>query len=810
MSSTAGRHVVSRSSSVHWRAGGALALLLTATALGGTGCAHRLGNAKLSDSARRLGAEASAVRTVAYEEDYIDARLVYRALPRDAAERAALRLKLCEYLLGPLADLDVRAFRLRGGDSVVTDDLDRIVSSFRDALELYTPEELWNRGGLAASERERALLGRAAQIVATLFAPRGSETEVATSLLVLTTLDPKNRLWSDRLAELVPWLETGAQLSLTGAGPRGIPTPVDVLESAVAVWPAPSVVQRLADGYLRRQDRLANLLRRPLGANPGRAAIGELLLEGDTVQATAMNVAGVYLRAGQMERASAALAKVAGKPGDDPELRQLVAKAARPRADRADYLALARRFLPRIEALGGTSNDRVDLGASFEVINRATALFPEDAEVRVLASRVALLNQDVYLSLRYLEEAQPLMEKSGAAQDERAALAGELVERSFLKLRQRMGDSEHIEPATREAELLRQRADESRRRFGADRLKNRNAEIDVELARGLLNAGLVDRAEALLMRASRAEEASADIALELAKLATKRGDPRRAAELLDQALSRHEEDAPKEETIPFVELQAKLAYALGNSYELAAKGEEARKAWRVALRGWERLVAEHQRRKNVGESAEALMEAGRLSYLLGRQSEGVAKFVEAIELHEARDQSYIDSLSFLVQRGDVEAALDIYRRALARPSRTVSEYVKVYASLWIVDLTRRAGRGAEPTAEAFLRELAGRRVVLRPQRVAPWYIDLARLAIGARSYDQLVPKADTAGKKAELYFYEAMRRLAAGRSDDAHLLWNKVLETRMVEFLEFDMAARYLRSGAPTRAVAEDGASEAI
>ena len=49
-----------------------------------------------------------------------------------------------------------------------------------------------------------------------------------------------------------------------------------------------------------------------------------------------------------------------------------------------------------------------------------------------------------------------------------------------------------------------------------------------------------------------------------------------------------------------------------------------------------------------------------------------------------------------------------------------------------------------------------------------------------------------------------MRRLAEGQSDDAHALWNKVIETRMVEFLEFDMAARYLRTGAPTPAAPAD------
>ncbi len=334
----------------------------------------------------------------------------------------------------------------------------------------------------------------------------------------------------------------------------------------------------------------------------------------------------------------------------------------------------------------------------------------------MLASRVSFLTQDVFLSLRFLEEAQPLLDKAGAAREEQAALAAELLERSFLKLKQRIGDTERLGPATREADQLRQRLGENRRRFGDERLKNRNAEIDVELAKGLLNAGQVVEAEALLVRAVQSEDAGAEAAIELAKLAMKRGDPRRAADLLERELE-HQGESDGQETIPQVEIQSKLAYALGNAHEVAGRQDEARKAWRVALRGWERLMVEHLRRKNVSEGAEATMEVGRLTYLLGRQSDGVAKFVEAIEQNEARDQSYIDALSFLVQRGDVEAALDIYRRAMSRPSRTVSEYVKVYSSMWIADLTRRAGRGVEPTAEAYLRELASRRVHLRPQRV---------------------------------------------------------------------------------------------
>ena len=230
-----------------------------------SGCSGGFGSARLSEPAKRLNAEATAVRTVSFEEDYVDARLTVPGAASRRRERPALRRKLVTYLLGPIAAMDPRGFRERTA-TVANDDLDRIMSSFREALDLYAPEELWERGGPEIPADERALLTRTAQLVQSVFGPRGAELEVATGLLVLQTLEPKNQVWNERLSELVPWLETGAQLSLTGSGPRGVPTPTDVLEAIAAVWVAPNVVDRLSDGYLRRQERLSTLLRRPLGA----------------------------------------------------------------------------------------------------------------------------------------------------------------------------------------------------------------------------------------------------------------------------------------------------------------------------------------------------------------------------------------------------------------------------------------------------------------------------------------------------------------------------------------------------------------
>jgi len=93
-------------------------------------------------------------------------------------------------------------------------------------------------------------------------------------------------------------------------------------------------------------------------------------------------------------------------------------------------------------------------------------------------------------------------------------------------------------------------------------------------------------------------------------------------------------------------------------------------------------------------------------------------------------------------------------------------------------------------------------------RQAFWKL-LGRYAVGKISYDQALADANTPGKRAEIYFYEAMHRLEEGKSDDAHQLWQKVVETQMFSFFEFDMAARYLRTGAPTSPPASNTASAA-
>ena len=784
-------------------------LALLAPAL--SGCAHH-GPPAPEGPSRALATEAGRIGKIAYEDDFTEARLVFQALPANAPERAALRGKLLHYLLDPVLALNPTALKREVRDLENDDVYDTIFDSFRDALSLYDPAELWSSPP-RIPEAEQRLLRPAAELVVSVFSPRGGAEQVALALAALTTMAPEVRDWRDRLDQVVRWTEEAN--SLSDRGPRRSSSAIDVLEGALGDWPAPAVIQRLDALYLERQQRVVSGMRRPGTGESARRALGELLLaHGDEVQRAVVSMGGVYLRAGLIGEAARRTNVLAGQTGDDPELRGLLVAAAKPDAAAADFLALARRFLPRIEFLGGTASDAPDPVIALRVLEAGIARHPSNAEMLVLSSHVARLLSSYFLAIRRLEEAQAILERTPAAAELNARVSAELIELYFLRLRLRL-DPERDAPAYAEADALKQRFAETRQRFQSADMKVKAADIDFELARSYVNAGQIDRAEPLFLRAREEGEPTAEVTVELANLALKRGDPRRAAQIVREGLdSLRNAQSSTRDTIGSVEGRSRLERLLGDCTDAAGDHSGAEAAWRGSLIGWERLMIEHLRRKNLAESAEAAVEVGRLLYLLGRHTEGLQKFDEAIEADGDRDQSYIDTIAFLVQHGETDAALSVYHRALARPGRAVSEYVKVYTSLWVLDLSRRTSKLSDPKAEAFLRTLDRRHGDLRPRRGAAWYHLLARYAVGQLTYEKMLAAADTSGKRAEIYFYEGMHRLADGKSDDAHELWQKVIDTKMFSFFEFDMASRYLRFGAPTSPAAptttRSGSTETI
>lgn len=769
--------------------------LLCALAAAPAGCAHHPRPGPEGPT-RSLASEAGRIGRVAYEDDFTEARLVYQALPLGSPERAGLRAKLLHYLLDPVLALNPVKLRAEVRDLENDDVYDTVFESFREALALYDPAELWSAPP-RIPESEQRLLQPAAELVVALFSPRGGAEQVTLALAALTTLAPDVRDWRDRLDQVIDWTEEASTVS--ERGPRKSSSSIDVLEGALGDWPAPAVITRLDALYLERQQRVVSGMRRPGGGESARRALGELLLaHGDEIQRAVVSMAGVYLRAGLIGEAARRTAVLAGQTGDDPDLRALLVAAAKPDAAAGDFLALARRFLPRIDYLGGTATEAPDPIIALRVLEAGIARRPDDPELLVLSGHVSRLLSSYFLAIRRLEEAQLILERTPAAAELTGRVSAELIELYFLRLRLRL-DPERDAPAYAEADALKQRFAETRQRFASTDMKVKAADIDFELARSYVNTGQIDRAEPLFLRAREEGEPTAEVTVELANLALKRGDPRRAIQIVHEGLDalRTQQDASRD-TIGSVEGRSRLERLLGDCNEAVGDHSSAEGAWRSSLIGWERLMIEHLRRKSLGDSAEAAVEVGRLLYLLGRRSEGLQKFDEAIEEDGDRDQTYIDVVAFLVQQGETDAAISVYHRALSRPGRAVSEYVKVYTSLWVLDLSKRTTKVPDAKADNYLRTLDRRHGDLRPRRGAAWYRVLAHYSVGLMTYEQALAAADTTGKRAEIYFYEGMRRLADGKTDDAHQLWQKVIDTRMFSFFEFDMASRYLRVGAPT------------
>ena len=261
------------------------------------GCAHGISTktADLSPTSRALASEADTVAAIASEEDFFEAKLLYQALPESTVARARLRGKLLDYLLAPMATLDAEQLRrdpsLLGGE----DDFDRLQDSFRDALDLFPPSGLWAAGGPRLSDPERQLLQKAAKLILAAYSPRGNELPVATALFVLQSVDGANREWASRLDQLFSWLDSAAQLGGGQPGPRRLASTSEILESTAAVWPAPEVVERLARLVFARQDKVAGILRRPIGSGEGaRGLLSELLLDTESLSAMSVSAAAVY------------------------------------------------------------------------------------------------------------------------------------------------------------------------------------------------------------------------------------------------------------------------------------------------------------------------------------------------------------------------------------------------------------------------------------------------------------------------------------------------------------------------------------
>src|SRR5262249_56628464 len=124
---------------------------------------------------------------------------------------------------------------------------------------------------------------------------------------------------------------------------------------------------------------------------------------------------------------------------------------------------------------------------------------------------------------------------------------------------------------------------------------------------------------------------------------------------------------------------------------------------------------------------------------------GVGGRAKALDADPDSPGIYGDVIAFLAPRSQYDEARDAYHRALGRPD--VTEYLKVYTSLWIVDQARIAKRDVDAGAQEYLTGVANG---------GKWYHQLARFKLGKLPSSELLAKADTPRKRAHASFSQAM------------------------------------------------------
>jgi tetratricopeptide (TPR) repeat protein len=714
-------------------------LLLVAATVGG--CA---GTTRPTRSAAGDGA---AVTPIHSEEELAAARADFEALGPNDPARADRRRAIVAYLASEL---------IGALDHGRQDEAD---APFKQMLTLYSPAEL--RASRPAADDKPVL--EAARRIELAFRKRGAHAEVLSALAAQIALAPADAGARARFTEVTGWLENAA--AGDEDGPDGAARVIDDLETIARALPAPFIVDELARRY--RAPRAAAPA--PRSGKPSIRALRELMGE-DRGATRAYELGRLFLRVGDAVRARKELAALGDKTplrGDDNELAQLLDKVNAHDAHATDWVGLS-MFLVRV----GRERGSDDRDVALRVCRAAEGRFEHAVEPRICAGKLALSLDQLVVAMKSFEAVRAI--------DPNRREVWEDLARIYQARLFQLVTEENLDVSGLPAELAHVEAfhAEAQKRFSQQPLSPGLAGAVFEVGRGYYNAGRIAEAERYLARSIELEPSAA--ALELAAtVRLKRGDPQRAAVLLERAI--HTGKGPKEDQLYH---RAKLRRLLADAIEAAGDAGAAEQTRRGAVEDWDVLLELGLQKEFASD---AYLERGKVLYQAGDRDEGLRSLARSIDTLPDRGSTYADVIAFLIPRGELAEALDAYHRALGR--NEVTDYLKVYCSLWIVDLAQRAGQPEDPLALAYLRAADG----------GKWFDDLARWSTGRQSEAELIKHANTPGKRAEAAFYRALKALRTGHPDEARRLWKDVLATDMMAFFEFDMAGLYVKDGPPAQ-----------
>jgi tetratricopeptide (TPR) repeat protein len=676
------------------------------------------------------------------DDDLERARAAYEALPLTDDGRAARRTELWHAYQGRI--------EAQLGDGA----LDLAEETFATAMGMWTGTELADESKAAPG---LDLVQPTAEKLYGVFSRSGHDAGAATAITVLRAADPSAQVRTERqLADLLDFADD-LQVATHGAGAKHA-RPVRILETVTERVASPWAARLLAERYLERQG-----LWNAAALNPNLEISGS---QDAGISAPIWALVRAYARMDKLESLPPVLDTLTGQRGDNAELRKVLREAVGPGTTADMLVELGKSFLDTRMV------PEPDYVTARHIAMLARTRFPTADSPRRLLGLIAL--RQGYLPLAEAELAAVL--RQDADDRELASLYSRvlIVEMNDLVQGERRLAGE---AKRKKLEAFYAEAD---KRWPGKPLEPGLAEVWASYGRGLYALGDIDAAVVWLDKANTIAP-SADALELLGQIHHRRGRHAQAVKSFEAAAA-----LPRETPLEKKVAEARLLRLAAESRAAAGDRRGAEQWWRAAEQKWNELLGSGL---SDGQRILGFTERGRILWALGQRSDALADFEAAVDAAgklEGASAAFSDVIAFLFPRGAYDAALDTYHRGLAR--RGATEYTRIYTSLWVVAAARL--RGAEPNRVAmnFLASRSGTR----------WYHDLARYTTGRIDFATLMKKADTRGKRAEAFFYEALARFAAGDREGGEHFIRLSLATDMMGFFEYEMAAVILQYGPPT------------
>ena len=509
--------------------------------------------------------------------------------------------------------------------------------------------------------------------------------------------------------------------------------------------PAPQVLDTLAALYIGRRDALTA---------ESAEAQGQYGAVANRIWRIApLDVAAVYLSRGDIE---SAITKVEGMgPGGELQIRLLdLLRAARsPREDGANA---------SYELIEGFSVARPDVTAG--LCRGALSRYPKDYRFRRCMARVAAQEDRFADATAWYVSAIELAPEMVELYDEALAKLDGFIESRLMDPHPERSNS-LARGAEQILEARLARWPDSPPPIAPEQL---------EFLIGLLemNAGHVLEAERRF-RASLEADENANALLQLGLLLERTGRSEEAGPFYRRAL-----ELTPANTLSDSLHRAEILEHIGSAAGAQGQEKEMRVRYQTALDAWSEAVG------LVEGPTAALVQIRRGVLLdqLGRHDEALDAFDQAMALAPQWREVYATILSHLVvSEPDFEFASKVWRRAQLQLN--LPPEWKVYFTLWLQFIAARADQPPLPEHTDLLRRLG---------QPSNWWGKLASFGASDITYDDLLTVASSLGEETEALFYEGTRLFVAGDRDRAKAQFQRVLDTKMVSFYEYEMARKLL------------------